>query len=40
MSVWAKTPTMAQIIEGVSYHRLKQISDWQLHEDNQRSAVH
>ncbi len=33
------TYTMAQIIEGVSYHRLKQISDWQLHEDNQRSAL-
>jgi hypothetical protein len=33
------TYTMAQIIEGVSYHRLKRISDWQLHEDNQRSAL-
>ena len=33
------TYTMAQIIEGISYHRLKQISDWQLHEDNQRSAL-
>ncbi|MDP6599457.1 MAG: Tn3 family transposase [Candidatus Poribacteria bacterium] len=33
------TYTMAQIIEGISYHRLKQISDWQLHEDNQHSAL-
>jgi hypothetical protein len=33
------TYTMAQIIDDISYHRLKQISDWQLHEDNQRSAL-
>lgn len=33
------TYTMAQIIDGINYHRLKQISDWQLHEDNQRSAL-
>ena len=31
--------TMAQIIDGISYHRLKQITDWQLHDDNQRSAL-
>lgn len=33
------TYTMAQIIDDISYHRLKQISDWQLNEDNQRSAL-
>ncbi|WP_431064777.1 Tn3 family transposase [Methylotuvimicrobium sp.] len=33
------TYTMAQIIDGISYHRLKQISDWQLHEENQRSSL-
>jgi TnpA family transposase len=31
--------TMAQIIDGISYHRLKQIIDWQLYEENQRSAL-
>ena len=31
--------TMAQIIDGISYHRLKQIIDWQLYDDNQRSAL-
>ncbi len=31
--------TMAQIIDGISYRRLKQITDWQLHDDNQRSAL-
>ena len=31
--------TMAQIIDGISYHRLKQITDWQLHDDNQRGAL-
>ena len=31
--------TMAQIIDGISYYRLKQITDWQLHDENQRSAL-
>jgi TnpA family transposase len=33
------THTMAQITEGISYNRLKQISEWQLHEENQRPAL-
>jgi TnpA family transposase len=33
------TYTMSQLIDDISYHRLKQITDWQLHDDNQRSAL-
>lgn len=31
--------TMSHLIEGVSYHRMKNISDWFLTEDAQRSAL-
>jgi TnpA family transposase len=31
--------TMAQITDGMSYHRLKQITDWQFHDENQRGAL-
>jgi len=33
------TYTMAQIIDGISYSRLKHISDWMLTEDAQRTAL-
>ena len=31
--------TMSQLVEGASYHRLKQLSDWMLTEEAQRSAL-
>lgn len=31
--------TMSHMIQGVSYHRIKQISDWMLSEDSQRAAL-
>ena len=31
--------TMSQIVEGVSYDRMKHITDWHLHEEAQRSAL-
>jgi len=31
--------TMSQISEGVSYHRMKHITDWYLHEEAQRGAL-
>ena len=31
--------TMAQLIEGVSYSRLKNITDWMITEENQREAL-
>ena len=30
--------TMSQIVEGISYDRMKHITDWHLHEEAQRSA--
>ena len=33
------TYTMAQLIDGVSYNRMKNISDWFLTEDTQRSSL-
>ena len=31
--------TMSQLIEGISYKQLKQVSDWQMSEETQRSAL-
>ena len=31
--------TMSQITEGISYHRMKHITDWHLHEETQRAAL-
>ena len=31
--------TMSQIIEGITYHRMKHITDWYMHEEMQRSAL-
>jgi TnpA family transposase len=31
--------TLSQMIDGISYHRIKHIADWQLNEENQRSGL-
>jgi TnpA family transposase len=31
--------TMSQITEGISYHRMKHITDWHMHEETQRAAL-
>ena len=31
--------TMSQITEGISYHRMKYITDWHMHEETQRAAL-
>ena len=31
--------TMARITEGISYHRMKHITDWNMHEETQREAL-
>ena len=31
--------TMSQITEGISYHRMKHIADWYMHEETQRTAL-
>src|SRR5215471_6658237 len=31
--------TMSQITEGMSYHRMKHITDWHMHEETQRAAL-
>ncbi len=31
--------TMAQLTEGITYNRMKHITDWHMHEDTQRSAL-
>ncbi len=31
--------TMSQLIEGITYNRMKHITDWHMHEDTQRSAL-
>ena len=31
--------TMAQLTEGISYNRMKHITDWHMHEETQRSAL-
>lgn len=31
--------TMSQLINGVSYHRMKRITDWHMHEETQRAAL-
>ena len=33
------TYTMSQMVQGVSYSQIQRITDWQLTEDNQRSAL-
>ncbi|MDH5515554.1 MAG: Tn3 family transposase [Gammaproteobacteria bacterium] len=31
--------TMSRITEGISYHRMKHITDWHMHEETQREAL-
>jgi len=31
--------TISQLIDGISYHRIKPIADWQLNQENQRSGL-
>ena len=31
--------TMSRITEGISYHRMKHITDWHMHEETQRGAL-
>ena len=31
--------TMSQITDGISYHRMKHITDWYMHEEKQRAAL-
>lgn len=31
--------TMSQLIEGITYNRMRHITDWYMHEDTQRSAL-
>ena len=31
--------TMSQITEGISYHRMRHITDWHMHEETQRAAL-
>jgi TnpA family transposase len=31
--------TMSRITEGISYHRMKHITDWHMHEETQRAAL-
>ena len=31
--------TMSQLIEGITYHRMKHITDWHMHEEAQRAAL-